>query len=180
MELPNDQQLQKAANIFDLVLEVPQGLKHLEDCEDITPPKHAEILIHSLPEFESPQKMSAPTWTELADALGFVEIEIPNIGYKWGPIEEECLDDLPSEGTLRDAASVTSAEAITRLDVTASRWEAKVREREERRRLYDWSFERHIYKPCLAIIDAMAREDEVRQQMNHDSSRISVGGQVQP
>lgn len=119
--------------------------------------------MQSLPAFPAAAAVAPPTHSELAAALGFTEVAIPELTRRRATVDEDYWED-PDEETLREAARATGADAATRLDVAASRWEAKVREQDELRRCYDWSFERKLFRPSVAILEALQRQHELDQE----------------
>lgn len=153
--------------VFSLTLQLPRDLLRLGDCRELAPPRHGEALVQSLPVFPTTTPPAPPTHVDLATALGFTEVQIADLGHRWVPLVDECLEE-PDEDLLHDAGTVASTESVTRLDITASRWEAKVREQEEHRRRYDWSFERKLYKPSLAMLEALQHEEEMRLRCDEE------------
>jgi len=155
-----------ATSPFALTLTMPSDLPRLADITELAPPGHAEVLFRSLPSLPVPDPPAPVSLMELYEALEMLECPLTDPGYKWPPIAKECLDE-PDAELLLAASWVTSDEVRARLDVAASRWEANVREEEERRRPFDWSFEPRLYRPCLAIIDALWKEE---QRSGHSST----------
>eukprot|EP00933_Yihiella_yeosuensis_P050338 TRINITY_DN48135_c0_g1_i1.p1 TRINITY_DN48135_c0_g1~~TRINITY_DN48135_c0_g1_i1.p1 ORF type:complete len:238 (-),score=56.96 TRINITY_DN48135_c0_g1_i1:35-748(-) len=165
--------------IFGLVIEPPPELTRLCDCQDLAMPHHAQMLLQSLPLFPESEPEVA-TDSDLADALGFVEVEEPDLGYNsLNPDEEGRLTEEVEQQLLREIKmKVASPEAITFLDVAASRWEAKVREVEEGLRHLDWSFERRLLRFHPAILAALHQQDQdvdVHQEEELDSA-LRTGG----
>lgn len=142
-----------------LCLRVPVGLPRLDDCPDTAPPRHGEMLLKSLPIFPVAQGMEPPSAQELAVMLGFVDVPIVDVAYRWSPIDKECWEQ-PGETMVREAGKTTSADWVMRMDVAASRWEAKVREQEELRRQCDWSFETKLLRPSAVMLEALRQAAE--------------------
>jgi len=132
-------------------------LPRLIDCAEVAPPRHATALLQSLPPF-TPRPAGVAGVVDLASTLGFVETAVPEPSFRWPPLHEECLEK-PHDDLVCEAGRVLSTDVVAQLDVVASRWEAKVRDREEVRRCCDWSFQKTLYRPCAAMIEALKREE---------------------
>uniref|UniRef100_A0A7S2J888 Uncharacterized protein n=1 Tax=Alexandrium andersonii TaxID=327968 RepID=A0A7S2J888_9DINO len=151
-----------AEDAFALSLRLPPDLPHLGDYPDVAPPRHAEVLLASLPPFPMAVAGMPPTHGELATALGMLKVSVPDVGCRWPPLDEDLLEK-PDQDLMQEAMKATSVDSVAKLDILAARWEAKVCEREELRRCYDWSFQTKLFRPCRAMIEAL-QEEESRQQ----------------
>lgn len=167
---------QATAAAVELILTPPSGLPRLGDCADLSPPKHAEALLKALRVFECVPmpwgegfEVAPPSCKDMADALGLAEVfveeeaELEGGGptSTWPPLEEECLErGQHEEENAKAIVAAAVADAAPRIGALAARLEASIREQEELRHRYDWSFERRLIPPSGLMLDALHRKEE--------------------
>lgn len=63
-----------------------------------------------------------------------------------------------------ESGPASALEATAWLEARKAQLEAEAREREQSLRAHDWSFEAKLYRPCMAVIEALRNEQENVEQ----------------